>query len=331
MKVIVVSGSRADRGLLEPVYLALREYGEAKFYLIDDSSYNDTPLGIAEKFNEALFSVTCELTENEYDLMVVLGDRFEILAAVTAAVLSGVLVAHIAGGDISLGSYDNLFRNAITQMSNFHFVTNVDASYLLTKVRGMRNVYLVGSPGLDNLEVADELSFNLGEKNMLVMHYPATLSDAKEFDEVVAAVDSMEEWTKFFILPNPDVGSHEMFVKLQGRENVFTGLNRKVFLRLLKECDVLVGNSSAGLYEAPSLGTPTVNVGMRQMGREAGPSVVHCVAEREAVIEAVGEALQVTNFTNPYYHGNAAEKIAEAIGMYEGAIMSKEILKKGWG
>lgn len=329
MKVLLVSGSRADRGLLHPVYEGLKEKNRAVFIEINRSYYNDTPLGVTEKFNEAMFNVTSELTETEYNLVVVLGDRFEILAAVIASTLCRVPIAHISGGDVTVGSYDNQFRNAITKLSHIHFTAHEQAARNVYSM-GETNVYVVGVPGVP--ECRDkEAVVPSGIKKMMVMHYPATIVEEKEFDEVLAAVDSMKGWVESFILPNPDVGSGYAGKKLANRARVYTGLPRQEFMNMLFHCDVLVGNSSAGLYEAPNLRTPTVNVGIRQMGRVSGPSVIHCPAERNAIVAAVEKALQVKDFTNPYYCGDATEKIVEALGMHEEEILSKEILKKGWG
>ena len=254
------------------------------------------------------------------DLMMVLGDRYEIMQAAVIATIYGVPIAHLCGGDITEGSYDNQFRHAITKLSHIHFVTN-EKSAEVVRSMGETDVHAVGSPGLDgiteNLLPRHEITVEFADKNILVCHYPATLGDVSEFDEVLAAVDDVAA-RKIFILPNSDVGCDYAEQKLQGREYVYKGLPRQMFLSILKECDVVVGNTSAGLHEAPSLNTPTVNVGDRQKGRIAGASVIHTVAEKESIINAIDRALEgAFIYNNPYGDGNASARIAQILRGYK--------------
>ena len=312
MKILIVSGSRADRGLLEPVQKALG------CEMVSVAQGGSTPYAITENLTYVTDLLTATIEEYNPDLMMVLGDRYEIMQAAIVATIYGIPIAHLCGGDITEGSYDNQFRHAITKLSHIHFTTNKESA---ARVRSMgeTNVYVVGSPGLDgitdNLMSREEL--DLAGKNILVCHYPATLGDVKEFDAVLAAVDEIDA-RKIFVLPNSDVGSDYAKEKLKGRQYVYEGVSRREFLSILKECDAMVGNSSAGLYEAPSLGTPTVNVGYRQKGRLAGASVIHCEAEKGAIIAAINKAMTGTFiYNNPYGDGHASEKIAKILRAYK--------------
>lgn len=345
MRILIVSGSRADRGLLEPVKAELEKEHDIRWVdvstedvMSSSNAYDIVQLHLCEMYDNVFEELSYALSESKPELMIVLGDRYEILYSCLIATLYGVPIAHLCGGDVTEGSYDNYFRNAITQLSSIHFASNEESAERIRKM-GRDNVYCVGSPGLDgitdDLLYRDEMPFEFGEKNILVCHYPATLGKVEEFDEVLAAVDEIDA-EKFFILPNSDVGSDYARKKLKGRDNVFDSLPRQMFLSLLKECDVVVGNTSAGLYEAPSLGTATVNVGVRQQGRLAGASVIHCPAEKVAIVDAINSTLSIVKpkhivalmgncdlygklkedfvFKNPYAaDGNASKRIAQIL------------------
>ena len=312
MKILIVSGSRADRGLLEPVQKALG----CEMVSVDQEG--SLPVEIAANLTSVIGKVGAQMWRHEPDLIMILGDRYEIMQTAIVATIYGIPIAHIAGGDITEGSYDNQFRHAITKLSHIHFTLSEDSA---ARVRSMgeENVHVVGSPGLDgiadNLKSREEL--DLADRNILVCHYPATLGDVKEFDEVLAAVDEIDA-RKIFVLPNSDVGSDYAREKLKGRRYVYEGLSRRDFLSILKECDAMVGNSSAGLHEAPSLQTPTVNIGDRQKGRLSGASVIHCEAEKGAIVSAINKAMTGTFiYDNPYGDGNASKRIAEILKDYK--------------
>ena len=319
MRILMVSGSRADRGLLEPVKVALTLDHNIEVIALrgNGSTAHEIVDSLRGVFMVELMNA---LEMPRPDLMMILGDRYEIMQAAVVATIYGVPIAHLCGGDITEGSYDNQFRHAITKLSHIHFVTN-EGSAEVVRSMGEADVHVVGSPGLDgitdNLLRRNEIPIDFLDTNILVCHYPATLGNVGEFDEVLAAVDEIPG-RKIFILPNSDVGSDRALWKLKGREYVYKGLDRQMFLSLMKECDVVVGNTSAGLHEAPSMNTPTVNVGDRQKGRLAGASVIHARAERGEIVEAINCALTGTFvYNNPYGDGNASAKIAKILKDYK--------------
>lgn len=369
----VVTGSRADFGLLVGVMrgiasspvLSLRlfvtgmhlspEFGdtwreiEASGFTIDwrvdmlvsgDSSTSVTKslglgvIGFAEAFAKV-----------RPDLVLVLGDRYEILSAVQACLIARIPVAHIAGGDTTEGAVDESIRHAITKMSHLHFVTNSDAA---NRVRQMgenpEHIFDVGSPGLDSIvgrpvldreELAEVLGITLRARLLAVTFHPATLSSVSqtlEMQELLTALDRFdaESTVIVFTMPNADVGGRDLmfmvskYVETRVHTRAFKSLGRSKYLSLIAHADAVVGNSSSGLYEAPTFKTPTVNIGSRQNGRPQAASVINCPAEANAIERAIRSAfvLDTTQVRNPYGDGSACSRILAVLE----ALQSPEIL-----
>jgi UDP-hydrolysing UDP-N-acetyl-D-glucosamine 2-epimerase len=266
------------------------------------------------------------------DLVLVLGDRFEILAAVQACLIARIPVAHIAGGDTTEGAFDESIRHAITKMSHLHFVTNEEAAGRVKQMgENPDHVHNVGSPGVDFIkncrllskeQLSEKLGILFAEKTLLVTFHPATLDSASQtaqMNELLEALDSLGEGTTLvFTMPNADTDGRalmrqlEKFADTRPNAHVFTSLGQINYLSMLAQADAVVGNSSSGLYEAPSLRVPTVNIGDRQKGRLQATSIVNCPAEKNAILTAIRTAceMDVSRTTNPYGDGGAAKKIA---------------------
>jgi UDP-hydrolysing UDP-N-acetyl-D-glucosamine 2-epimerase len=364
-RICVVTGSRADYGLLYWVLHDLRadpavqlqlvvtgmhlapEHGltvrqiETDGFTIDRRVEmllsSGTAGGVARSIGLGVIGMSDALDSMKPDIALVLGDRFEILAAAQACLIHKLPLAHIAGGDVTEGAYDESMRHAITKMAHLHFVTNGDAA---RRVRQMgedpRHIHVVGSPGLDHLRRApllhraaleSALGAPLGERNLLVTFHPVTLARDDGLAEFEALLDALaappaSTASIWFSRPNADSGGAAIDARLdewaaaQGaRVSVHSSLGQLRYLSLMAQCDAVVGNSSSGLYEAPSLGIPTVDIGSRQQGRLAATSVLRCAPQRHAITQAIERALELDagRTVNPYGDGRSAPRIVAVL------------------
>lgn len=262
MKICVVTGSRADYGLLEWPIKLLKEdpFFEVEVIRVWDFTFS------------AAYSRILSIShpESRPDVLMLLGDRHEILACATAAHLKRIPIAHIGGGDVTEGSYDDAMRSAISHMAGIHFVTSTSAMARLTDM-GFRNVHLVGSPGIDYIKHANWKGPKNIEGPYVVVSYQAeTLDGTIEMDKVFEAIGGRKS---IFILPNPDRGSDEIshsiyrYCNEHSNAHWYAYLPHDLFLRHLSHCEEFIGNSSAMLYEAPELGVKVRMIGKRQRGR----------------------------------------------------------------
>lgn len=271
MKITIVTGSRADYGLLEWPIKTLEE----------DSFFQGQILKIwGFTFDQAFRACTDSFTAERPDLVLILGDRFEILAAATAAHLLRVPIAHIGGGDVTEGSYDDAMRDAISRFATVHFVTSTSAMARLSHM-GFRNVHLVGNPGIDFIRNADWKRDRPIQDPYVVVSYQAETQDGG--NDIDSLISGLPDLHRVFIMPNPDRGNdaiktaidrqkqgHEMDVQncaISPEVTVHDFLPHAEFLNLLAHCEEFIGNSSAMLYEAPELGIKTRMIGKRQRGR----------------------------------------------------------------
>ena len=329
MKVLAVSGTRADWGLLCPVLLALKNRGVevvlaltgqhlapdgdqghavetsgfASFHRIDMGlTVDDSPRAIGEAMGAGLTGMARLLAEVRPDLLLILGDRYEMLAMVAAALPARVPVAHIAGGDVTEGAFDDAIRHAITKLSALHFVTNAEArSRILQMGEAPERVFLTGSPGIDTLLHAPRLDrtalfAGLGldpdrRPVFLVTFHPPTLSDnsSAQCRALLAALDQFPEASVIVTGSNADPGARAIdalmkaWVCLRSHAVFCASLGSQRYVSALAEVDVVIGNSSSGLCEAPSFGLPTVNIGDRQARRPRAGHVIDCDAETGAI------------------------------------------------
>lgn len=247
VKICIISGSRADLGLLHYPQKLLEE----------DSHFEGQLMQLwGLSFADAYVSASTAFAAERPDMILVLGDRFEILAAVTAAHLQRIPIAHIGGGDVTEGSYDDAMRDAISRMSTLHFVTSFAAMARLTSL-GYRNVHLVGNPAVDYIRHADWKRERPIEEPYVVVSYQAeTIDDTVDLEAVNAAINGRRA---VWIAPNPDRGSE----RIPATESY----SHDAFLTLLSYCEEFIGNSSAIFYEAPELGVKCKLIGKRQRGR----------------------------------------------------------------
>ncbi|WP_298744706.1 UDP-N-acetylglucosamine 2-epimerase [uncultured Brevundimonas sp.] len=293
----------------------------------------DDPASLARSSALALTGTVEALERLRPDILMLLGDRFETLALAQAAMLAGVPVAHIGGGDVTEGAFDESIRHALTKLSHLHFVTHDEAARRVARMgEASDRIHVVGNPGLDRLTRAPALTRDalealvgrpLGARNLLVTFHPVTVSPDKgrtELESVLRALEPLSDVTLWMTKANADSGGQaindalEAFAEDRPNVSLHDTLGG-AYLPLLAACDAVVGNSSSGLAEAPSVGTPTVNIGLRQSGRRAGPSVIHCAADPDAISRALDRAMagDVPGFDNPYGDGRSAARIVEAL------------------
>ncbi len=362
-KIWVVTGSRAEYGLLKPLIKKIKDdhrfkleiivtgqhlsgrYGltfreiEKDGFRIDKKvkifSPGDSEFSISRSVASGISKFGKIFSETRPDLLIVLGDRFEIFAAATAAFIFKIPIAHLHGGELTYASMDDTFRHAITKMSMLHFVSTLEYKNRVVQLgEDPERVFNVGAIGIDNLkgmkllsgpELQRQLKFKLGKMNLLVTFHPATLEDhtsALQFKELLSALDGFKDVKIIFTKPNADVGSPAISRMIdryieqnRDRAKAFISLGRLKYLSLIKYADAVIGNSSSGIIEVPSFGKPTVNIGDRQRGRIMAKSVVNSLPRRKQISNAVKKALspEFSKFckgvSNPYAKRNTADKI----------------------
>ena len=374
-RICAVSGSRADWGLLKPVLAGIRQADGLELQLavtgshlspahgntvdtieaegftvdarVDLQQTGDSASDVTQALGRGVQGFADCLQTLAPDLLLVLGDRYEILAAVQAALIARIPVAHIAGGDITEGAFDDAIRHAITKLSHLHFVTNRDAQRRVLQMgEDPAHVHLTGSPGIDQIlatprlsreALSQSLDFPLRKRNLAITFHAATLDDADPVDQLealLAALDRLGPDTGLiFTGANSDTRGDALntriaeFVATHDNACLHPSLGQQRYYSLVALADAVVGNSSSGLYEAPSLGTPTVNIGRRQAGRLAATSVIDAPAESDAIINAINTAFGVDmhGVENPYGDGHASERI---LAVLSGPWQGDELIRK---
>jgi len=294
---------------------------------------SDTGIGVAKSMGVALIGYSDALNRLKPDVLVVLGDRFEALAIATAAYVLKIQIAHIHGGEKTIGALDDAFRHSITKMSCLHFASTEEYRKRIIQLgEHPRTVFNVGAIGLDNLrgidflskeELERELNFKFGSKNILFTYHPTTLKMEKidaEMAEIFSALsDLVTSGYKIIITKsNADEGGRyinklvDEFAQKNGMNVLaITSMGTLRYLSVMKYVDFVMGNSSSGIIEAPSLKVPTINIGERQKGRVKANSVIDVEPCKNKILHAVKivEQMDKAMITNPYDNGGASEKI----------------------
>jgi GDP/UDP-N,N'-diacetylbacillosamine 2-epimerase (hydrolysing) len=298
----------------------------------------DTPLGIAESMANGLIGCARAFEQLRPDLIVVLGDRFEMFAAAASALVAKIPVAHIHGGETTLGAFDESIRHSITKMSHLHFVAADEYRDRVIQLgEDPSKVFLVGGLGVDSIkrvqllskeQLEDSLGIKFQSKSLLVTFHPATLEDEtpdKQVKEMMAALSELKDTTFIFTMPNADTGGQAMikiiqeFVDKHRHAHAFYALGQQRYLSCIAQVDGVVGNSSSGLTEVPSLKKGTINIGSRQRGRLQASSVINCEPKDSQISDALKKlysdqfkkTLETT--TNPYGEGGAAAKVVNVL------------------
>jgi GDP/UDP-N,N'-diacetylbacillosamine 2-epimerase (hydrolysing) len=364
--ILVVTGSRADYGLLKKLMKLIDADSEMKLQIIVTGSHLSSKHGLtykeieedgfqigfkvdiieniidaqstAKAMSKAQNEITKILIEIKPDLMVVLGDRYEILSAVISALLSGVPVAHIHGGEVTTGAFDDAIRNAITKMSHLHFAaTEISRNRVIQMGEIPANTFNFGGLGVDALqsfnflsqeEVEKNLQKKFGKKNLLVTYHPETISKKSASEQIQILLDALslkKDINLIFTGVNADPGSGEIsraineFVQSNSNAKYYPSLGQSLYLSTLLYCDGVVGNSSSGILEVPTLKKATINIGNRQLGREMAESVINCELDSGLIAKSIDEIYSknykvvLSKVSNPYGRGGASLKIFEEI------------------
>jgi GDP/UDP-N,N'-diacetylbacillosamine 2-epimerase (hydrolysing) len=368
-RICVITGSRAEYGLLRWVMQGIQddphlelqviatgmhlapEFGEtwrvieADGFRIDRKvpllTGSDTPVGIAESMGRGTSGFAHALQDLLPDIVVVLGDRFEIFAAVAAALVARIPVAHLHGGERTEGAFDEALRHSITKMSHLHFVATEEYRQRVIQLGEQpERVFLTGGFGIDNIQrlsllsradLQTSLGFTLGPRNLLVTFHPVTLEPDTARTQMQELVDALAELTDthlIFTLPNADTGGRalismvEQFVAQHSNARAYASLGQLRYLSCIAHVDGVVGNSSSGLLEAPSFRKGTIDIGDRQLGRVRASSVIHCEPTRESIAAALKRLysaefqLSLRHVRNPYGEGGASAKAVDILKRY---------------
>jgi UDP-hydrolysing UDP-N-acetyl-D-glucosamine 2-epimerase len=297
---------------------------------------SDSDVGMAKTIGLATLSLADCLGQMRPDLLLLIADRYEMLAPASVALALRIPVAHIEGGEVSEGAIDDAVRNALTKLSHVHFTSTQQArSRVIAMGEEEWRVHCVGAPSLDHLrrstlktreDVERELGLDLSRPTMLVACHPATIArdTTCEAEALFSALATLPDQL-VFCYPNADAGSRQLversqaFVEEHGNARIFINLNPISYWSLLRCVDLLVGNSSSGIMEAASFALPAVDVGIRQRGRERGRNVLNAEATQASILDAICLArsgdfrCSLAGMDNPYGDGRAAERIAEVI------------------
>ena len=299
---------------------------------------SDTPNGVNKSMGLAMISFADAIDELNPDVVLVLGDRFEIFCAVATAMIACVPVAHLHGGEVTEGAIDESMRHSITKMSQFHFVaTEIYRNRVIQLGEHPDYVFDVGSLGIDGLlklnlldrdALQEVLDFSLGEKNLLVTFHPVTRdrnSSIQQLDELLAALSMLKDTHLIFTMPNADADgrTHSQmishFVESDSNSCAFSSLGQLRYLSCVKHVDGVVGNSSSGIIEVPTLKKGTVNIGDRQHGRVKAASVIDCQPNRESIYQAIQSLYsdqfkrKLNKLENPYGVGGASQLVVKLL------------------
>jgi UDP-hydrolysing UDP-N-acetyl-D-glucosamine 2-epimerase len=297
---------------------------------------SDTDVGMAKTLGLATLGLADTLCRVRPDLLLLIADRYEMLAPASVALTLRIPIAHIEGGEISSGAIDDAVRNAITKMSHLHFACTRNAQRRVIAMGEQAwRVTWSGSLSLDDIRrskllgksrIEEKLAISLAEPTVLVVYHPVTLlkDTIEEAEELFAALRRVKRQI-VFIYPNADAGCRKLiqltkqFVSERSHAKVFVNLDHVTYLSLLKNVALLIGNSSGGIIESTSLGIPAVNIGIRQQGREHAANVLDAAADKNAILRVIERALSpafkrsIQGLDNPYGDGRASQRILRVL------------------
>ena len=379
-RACIITGSRAEYGLLKPLIreiekdvdlnlqllvtgmhlspefgLTYRQIEEDGFKInkkIETLLSSDTPVGISKSMGLGMIGFAEAYADLEPDIIVLLGDRFEIFSAAAAAMIARIPIAHLHGGEATEGLIDEPIRHSITKMSHLHFTATEEYRRRVIQLgEDPTSVFNVGGLGIDNIrklklmsreEFEDSINFKLGSKNLLITFHPVTLEHATagdQFQNLLNALDELQNTKIIFTKPNADTEGRliikmiDDYVSRNSRKSIaFVSLGQLRYLSALKFVDACVGNSSSGLAEAPTFKIGTINIGDRQRGRIKADSVIDCESNKESILTAIRKLYskefqeKLKDVENPYGEGGATEKIKKIIKEIE----LVDILKKSF-
>ncbi len=366
-KVCVITGTRAEYGLLRPLIKRIETDQDLELQIIATGMHlspefgityreiekdgftihekveillsSDTSVGISKSMGLAMISFSESLARLQPDILVILGDRYEIFAVASAASVMKIPVAHIHGGETTEGAFDEAFRHSITKMSYYHFTSTEEYRNRVIQLgENPSRVFNVGAIGIENIMMLDLLAksdleesidFDVRGKFALITFHPVTLENStskEQFRSLLDALDQFNNLKVIFTKSNSDTDGRiiNQMIDDYVRENkdrtiAFTSMGQLKYLSAMSYTDIVIGNSSSGIIEAPSFHVPTVNIGDRQKGRIQADSTVNCKPVTEEIKAAIMKALDpefkeaIKNVSNPYGNGDVSSKIMERI------------------
>ena len=365
-KICVVTSSRAEYGLLYWIMREIKDDSDLKLQLIVTGMHlsqefgliykeiekdfkidkkietlmsSDTAIGISKSMGLTQISFSEAYDELKPDIILVLGDRYEIFSAATSAMIAKIPIAHIHGGELTEGAFDESIRHSITKMSHLHFTATEEYKNRVTQLgEDPSKVFNVGGIGVENIkknknlnknEFEKSINFKLNIKNILVTFHPVTLENKtskKQFQELLDAIEKLEDTNIIFTKSNSDTDGRiinqmiDKYVYKNSHKSItFTSLGQLRYLSALKYVDAVVGNSSSGLLEAPSFKIATINIGDRQKGRIKADSVIDCLAEKKNIKKVIDKIYSkkfqelLKKVKNPYAKGKTSKKIVEIL------------------
>lgn len=369
-KICAITGTRAEYGLLSNLMREIKAHPHLDLQIIATAAHlspefgltykeiekdgftidkkvetllsSDSPNGVAKSMGLTMIGMVDALKELSPDIVLVLGDRFEIFSSVAAATVLRIPIAHIAGGELTLGAVDEAFRHCITKMSHLHFTsTDVYRNRVIQLGEDPDRVFNVGSISLDNISYTSLLTkddfqhsidFRLGSRNLLITFHPVTLENAtaeSQFRELLAALDQMEDTNFIFTMPNADTDGrviinliHEYVSRNPNKARAYTSLGLIRYLSALQYVDAVVGNSSSGILEAPYFKIATINIGDRQKGRIMAETVINCMPDRQEILKAIRKGFsdefkkEAKIAYNPYLKQGTIKEITGVLASY---------------
>ena len=376
-KICVVTGTRAEYGLLRWVIQGIQDSDEIDLQLIVTGMHlspefgltiseieadgfcidrkvemllsSDTPVGITKSVGLAMIGFADALSQLQPDLLLVLGDRYEIFAAAASAMLACIPIAHCHGGESTEGVIDESIRHSITKMAHLHFVAADPYRRRVIQLgEDPDHVFKVGGLGIDNIlnqkllnkkQFEESIDFRLSERNLLITFHPETLkkdNSVKQMSELLNALSEFHDMGLIFTMPNSDAGGRVLFEQINEfcsnnfNARAYTSLGQLRYLSCIQHVDGVIGNSSSGLLEVPSFKKGTINIGDRQSGRLKALSIIDSAADRNSIRSAINHLLskpfqdKLQEVVNPYGEGGASKSIVRIL---EEQVFDKLLMK----
>ena len=364
-KICVVTGSRAEYGILRNLMAAIKNDSELtlqiiatnqhlsklqgetykeiekdgfgidyKVYMADDEAV-DNANSTAKSISRGVAGLADAFDALKPDLLLILGDRYEMLAVASTALIYKIPIAHLHGGEITEGAFDDAIRHAITKMSHLHFTSTESYRKRVIQLGEQpERVFNVGALGVENIlktdfmpkeEIEKSLKFKLTDKCLLCTYHPVTLSSMPSEAQILNLLEALDEYKEYHVIftySNSDTNSQIIIKRIQEyvdknaeRCMFIPSLGQKRYFSVLKYLKAVIGNSSSGIIEVPSFGIPTLNIGDRQKGRIAADSVINCGYSTEEIKDGLAQAVayEHRSIDNPYYKEGTCQAILNTI------------------
>lgn len=306
-------------------------------YKVKSLVSGDSPKAVANSMGKTINAFSAIWNKEKYDLIICLGDRFEMFAAVTSSIPFNIPIAHISGGEITLGAIDNVFRNSLTIVSSIHFASTEQYKKRIIEMLGTdKNVYNVGALSIDNLkdlkllskkEFKEKFKIDLDLDSILITFHPETISFEKNKDhinEIIAALQELKQYQLIITMPNADTMGNlireklQKFVKKNSNAIAVESFGTVGYLTCMKYCKMMLGNTSSGFVEASFFPKYVINLGDRQKGRIVTPNVLNCRIKKDSILDCVSKAAKLPELkpVGIYGNGNSASKMHKKIKIH---------------